>query len=63
MTYFLTQALINLCPGIVAARLQREISKRASVPNPAADTMTEERLIANIKAVTGGTDKSTDTTA
>ena len=63
MTYFLAQALINFCAGIMAAGLQRKIRKHAGIPNAAANTLTEERFIADVETVTGGTDKSSDAAA
>ncbi|MCK7507413.1 MAG: hypothetical protein MZV70_27475 [Desulfobacterales bacterium] len=47
----------------MAAGFQCEIRKHAGVPNPAAGSLTKERLIANIKTITGGTDKGTDAAA
>ena len=59
MTYFLAQTLINLRSRIVTASLQREISKHTGIPDAAADTLAEECFIANVKTVTGWTDKGT----
>ena len=47
----------------MTAGFQREIRKHAGVPDPASCSLAEERLIANIKTVTGGTDKGAHTAA
>ena len=60
MANFLPQTLINLRAGIMPAGLQREISEHAGIPNTAAHTLAEKRVIANVKTVTGRADKSAD---
>ena len=47
----------------MAAGFQREIRKHAGIPDSAARSLAEKRLIANIKTVTGGTDKRADAAA
>ena len=58
MTDFLAHTLINFCAGVVTAGLQREIRKHTGVPNATSCALAEKRLIANVKTVTSGTDKS-----
>ena len=57
MIDLLAQSLKDLRPGIVPAGFQREIREHARIPDPAANALTEKRLIANIKTIAGGTNK------
>ena len=61
MRYFLPQALINLCSGIMTARLQRKIRKHTGIPNTASRSLTKKGIVTNVKAVTIRTGKGADT--